>query len=152
MQRLLLFLSIGLSAVVTGCATAAKPLVEILPGFYTMTAGGFNESLTIELKQDFTYTMDHELFACVVGPNGEMPITYSREEGSWKFEGGVVTLEAKARTKDFPDARVFAPAAFRRLQPKQNGKDLYLVHPEFPTQYVLQKGRQNDSLFTRKKE
>ena len=144
MKRWLLVLTFTIFA---GCASAPKPLADTLPGFYTMTAGGFNESLTVELKKDFTYAMDHELFACVIGPNGEMPITYAKEEGSWKFEGGLVILEPKARTKDFPDAQVFAPAAFRRLLPKKDGDTLYLVHPEFPTRCVLTKGRQTDSLF-----
>ena len=144
MKRWLLLLTV---AILAGCASAPKPMAETLPGFYKMTAGGFNESLTVELKKDFTYTMDHELFACVIPPNGEMPINYSKEEGSWKFESGLVILEPKARTKDFPDAQVFAPAAFRRLLPKKDGDILYLVHPEYPTRCVLTKGRLKDSLF-----
>jgi hypothetical protein len=144
MKSRLLLLLVAISA---SCTSAPTPTAETLPGFYTMIAGGFNESLTVELKKNFTYTMDHELFACVIGPSGEMPITYSKEEGSWKLEGGLIILEPKTRTKDFPEVQVFAPAAFRRLLPKKDGAAFYLVHPEFPTRCVLKKGPQKDSLF-----
>jgi hypothetical protein len=107
-----------------------------------MIAGGFNESLLVELKKDGSYSMDHELFACDLSG-----ITISREEGVWKIIDGLVLLDPKARTKDFPDEPVFAPAAFRRLLPKQDGENYYLVHPEYPTRCVLQKGRLNDFLF-----
>jgi hypothetical protein len=141
------WLSLLIVAIFAGCASAPKPMAETLPGFYAMTVGGFNESLSVELKKDFTYVMDHALFACVSGPNGETPITYSKEEGSWKFDGGLVILEPKARTDGFPDAPVFAPAAFRRLVPKKDGDTFYLVHPEFPTRCVLTKRLQKDALF-----
>jgi hypothetical protein len=121
---------------------APKPQEATLPGVYTMIAGGFNESLLVELKTDGSYSMDHELAACDLST-----ITHSREEGGWKIVGGLVLLEPKARTKDFPDAPVFAPAAFRRLLPKRAGEKFLLVHPEYPTQWVLQKGRLCEFLF-----
>jgi hypothetical protein len=141
------WLSLPLAAIAVAfasCSTAPKPLAGSLsiPGVYTMIAGGFNESLVVEMKQDATYSMDHELFACDLSG-----ITYNREEGVWRVVDGLVLLEPKARTKGFPDAPVFAPAAFRRLLPKQDGEKFYLVHPDCPTRCVLQKGRLSDFVF-----
>ena len=91
----------------TGCASVSKEGKTDFAGHYAMIKGGFNESLSVELARDDLYVLEHELFACVIGPNGELPITYSKEEGTWKFDGGVIALEPKARTEGFPDAPVW---------------------------------------------
>jgi hypothetical protein len=121
-------------ATLVGCATAVKPQAETVVGSYNMVAGGFNESLRLELKKDFSYSMDHELISCT-----GLASTYSREEGLWNLADGLVLLEPKARTERFPDASVFAPAAFRKLLPKADKTGSYLVRPESPTKFVLQK-------------
>jgi|GEM_PF-2407851 len=110
-------ISLLLVTVLTGCATSPKEAKTDIAGYYAMTKGGFNESMSSELAADGSYVLDHELFACVIGPNGEMPITYSREEGTWRFEGGMILLGPIAQTKDFPVASVFVPALAHRPLP-----------------------------------
>ena len=146
MKHWLSFLTVAISAILASCATEPKPLSATLPGFYTMTAGGFNEKLTVDLKKDFTYSMDHQLISCT-----DLSTTFSREEGIWRSADGLVLLEPKARTEGFPDASVFAPAAFRRLVPKADENGFYLVHPDFPTRCVLTKGVRPEPEYTQKK-
>ncbi|MBI5380628.1 MAG: hypothetical protein HZA31_01890 [Opitutae bacterium] len=127
-----------------GCASAKKEAKTEFAGYYAMVKGGFNESMSVELARDGSYVLDHELFACVIGPNGEMPITYSREEGTWKFEGGVIILEPTARTKDFPDATVFVPSLAHRLLPKRDGFSRLLVNVDHPEGFVMKKTKKAD--------
>ena len=142
-RMIILLVAVGL---ICGCASIPKD-GNALVGYYAMIRGGFNESLSIGLAQDGSYVLDHELLACVIGPNGEMPITYSKEEGTWKFEGGMVMLEPKARTKDFPDTPVFAPALARRLVPRRDGFSRVLVNADYPEQFVLRKAQKPSHLF-----
>jgi len=134
--------------VLAGCVTASKEPKTEFAGYYAMTKGGFNESMSVELAPDGSYVLDHELFACVIGPNGEMPITCSREEGTWRFEGGMILLEPKARTKDFPDAPVFVPALAHRLLPKRDGFSRLLVNAEHPDGFVMKKTKKADPVGT----
>lgn len=127
------------ATLLAGCATASKDAKADFAGYYAMVKGGFNESMSVELAPDGSYVLDHELFACVIGPNGEMPITCSREEGIWRFEGGMILLEPKARTKDFPDAHVFVPALAHRLLPKRDGFSRLLVNAEHLDSFVMKK-------------
>lgn len=133
-----------IASLLAGCASAPKEAKTEFAGYYAMVKGGFNESLSVELSPDGSYVLDHELFACVIGPNGEMPITHSREEGTWKFEGGMILLEPKARTKDFPDAPVFVPALAHRLLPKRDGFSRLLVNAEHPDGFVMKKTKKAD--------
>jgi hypothetical protein len=133
--------SLMLVTLLAGCATASKEAKTEFVGYYAMVKGGFNESMSVELASDGSYVLDHELFACIIGPNGEMPITYSREEGMWRFEGGVIVLEPKARTEDFPDASVFVPAYAHRLLPKRDGFSRLLVNADYPDHIVMKKTR-----------
>jgi hypothetical protein len=123
---------------VCGCATPAKD-GSALAGRYTMTKGGFNEVLSIDLESDGSYALDHELIGCVIGPNGDIAITHNREEGIWRFENGVVVLQPSARTKDFPDEPVFVPALGRRLIPKTSMFDRLLVSADYPEHFILKK-------------
>lgn len=127
-----------------GCASAPKEAKSEFAGYYAMIKGGFNESMSIELARDGSYVLDHELFAGVIGPNGEMPITNSREEGVWRFEGGMILLEPKARTEGFPDGSVFVPALAHRLLPKRDGFSRVLVNAEYPEHFVMKKTRKAD--------
>jgi len=134
--------------VLAGCASAPKEAKTEFAGYYAMVKGGFNESLSVELAPDGSYVLDHELFACVIGPNGGMPITYSREEGVWRFEGGMILLEPKARTKDFPDSSVFVPALAYRLLPKRDGFSRLLVNVDHPDGFVMKKTKKADPVGT----
>lgn len=139
----MLLIAAGLACSCTSPPTDGSALV----GYYAMIKGGFNESLSVELAQDGSYVLDHELSARVTGPNGQMPITHSQEKGTWKVEDGVVVLEPKARTKDFPDAPVFVPALARRLVPKRDGFSRVLVNAEYPEHLVLKKTPKPSPLF-----
>jgi hypothetical protein len=141
------FIVFAVAGMVAGCVAPPNEEARDLAGVYTMTKGGFNESLNLALAPDGSYVLDHELFACVIGPNGELPIFRNREEGSWKFEGGMVLLEPKARTKDFPEEAVFAPALARRLIPRREGSSRLLVNAEFPEHLVLRKTKQPTHFF-----
>jgi hypothetical protein len=132
--------------VLAGCASAPKEAKTEFAGYYAMVKGGFNESMSVELAPDGSYILDHELFACVIGPNGEMPITYSREEGVWRVEGGMILLEPKARTEGFPDAFVFVPALAHRLLPKRDGFSRVLVNANHPEHFVMKKTKKPDSV------
>lgn len=145
-MRPLLISVVVTAGVLAGCATASKEAANDFAGHYAMINGGFNEALNVELARDGSYVLDHELFACVIGPNGQMPITYSREEGTWKLEGGVVVLEPKAQTKDFPNAPVFVPALARGLIPKRDGFSRLLVNADFPEHLVLKKTKKPNRL------
>jgi hypothetical protein len=131
-----------------GCASAPRNAKSEFAGYYAMVKGGFNESMSVELAPDGSYVLDHELFACVIGPNGEMPITYSREEGVWRFEGGMILLEPKARTEGFPDASVFVPALAHRLLPNRDGFSRVLVNAEYPEHFVMKKTKKADPVDT----
>ena len=104
-----------------------------------MTSGGFNETMDINLAADRTYSLDHKLISCVIGPLGEMPITFSREEGAWKMADGIIVLEPRARTEGFPDAPVFVPSLARRLAPKRKNGRTLLVSADYPQHLVLVK-------------
>lgn len=108
-------------------------------GYYTMVKGGFNESMSIDLSLDGSYILDHELIACDIGPNGEMPITHNREEGTWKFKDGIILLQPKTRTEDFPDAHVFVTSLAHRLLPKRVGFTRLLVNADHPDRFLMKK-------------
>ena len=134
--------------VLAGCTSAPKEAKTEFAGYYAMVKGGFNESMSVELAPDGSYVLDHQLFGCVIGPNGELTITYSREEGTWRFEGGIILLEPKARTKDFPDAPVFVPALAHRLLPKRDGFKRLLVSVDHPDGFVMKKTKKADPIGT----
>jgi hypothetical protein len=131
------FLPIALALVLSGCAMAPKPVTaESVTGVYNMVEGGFNESLKVWINGDSTYTMEHKLIGCT-----DLSVTRRSEVGFWKWENGLVILEPRTRDSNFPTGRVYTPATFHRLQPKPEGKDLYLVNPDFPKQSVLKRDR-----------
>lgn len=130
-----------------GCAKSSPSSTRSLSGLYTMVQGGFNEALNIQLAADGSYILDHELFACVIGPNGEMPLTCAREAGTWTIESGLVVLRPRARSPDFPDANVFAPAFARRLRPQGQGLNASLVNADYPSHFVFKKTDQAQHLF-----
>ena len=146
MKRLLPILIVVIAAVLASCATAPKPPAASLIGYYTMTAGGFNEELDVVLRKDFTYTMEYQLISCT-----DLSTGFSEEEGLWEIADGLVLLKPKTQTEGFPSAVVFAPAAFRRLRPKVDEEGVYPVHPEFPDRYVLTKNIPPDPAFRRTK-
>ena|ERR1022692_254338 len=90
--------------------------------------------MDVRLNDDSTYSIAHKLIGCT-----DLSVTNSLEVGFWKWENGLVILEPKTRSPNFPTGQVYAPAAFHRLLPKRDGKVLYLVNPDFPKHYVLQK-------------
>lgn len=131
--------SLILGALLVGSAMPPKEAKGTFEGYYEMVKGGFNESMSIELSPDGSYILDHELIACVIGPNGEMSSAYSREEGTWKFEGRVILLEPKAQTKDFPNASVFVPSLTQRLLPRMDEANRLLVNADYPEKFVMMK-------------
>lgn len=132
--------AIGLVAgLLTGCVTFRDDDGRRHAGYYVMTKGGFNESLRVELMPDGRYVLDHELFMCVIGPDGELPVHYARGEGRWRFETGLILLQPEARTEGFPDAMVFVPALAHRLWPQRQGFTRLLVNAGIPGVLVLTK-------------
>lgn len=127
-----------LTIAVCGCATPAKD-GSALVGHYTMTKGGFNEVLGIDLEPDGSYALEHQLIGCVIGPNGEIAITHNREEGRWWFENGTVVLWPSARTRDFLADPVFVPALARRLVPKTSLFERLLVSADYPEHFILKR-------------
>ncbi len=127
------------SALLAGFVSPPEKVKSDVVGYYTMTQGGFNEWMSVELADDGSYILNHKVFMCVIGPNGEMPINYSKEEGTWRFDGEVILLEPKAQTKDFPDSSVFVPSLTRRLLPKMDGFIRVLVNADFPDRMVMKK-------------
>lgn len=130
------FIVLFLATTLSGCV-AVSPGGRDLAGHYVMIKGGFNEVLSVDLESDGSYALVHELIGCVIGPSGELVITRNREEGRWQFENGEVLLQPSARTKDFLDQPVFAPALARRLAPRASLFDRLLVSSDFPEHFIL---------------
>ena len=125
------------AAILGGCATSTEFKREELATRYVMTKGGFNEWLAIVLKADGSYVLDHAMFACVIGLNGEMPMFYGREEGTWSIDGGLLHFVPRARTPDFMEAAVFIPTHVQRLEPKRDGRTRLLISSDHSEYLVI---------------
>ena len=129
-SRLALLLTVV--AAISGCATTREVQPKDVPGRFVMTKGGFSEWLALELNTDGSYGLDRALFACVIGDDGVLPMYYGREEGTWKIDQGMVTLEPRARTKDFMDAPVFVAVHVQRLVFRREGGKRVLARAADP--------------------
>lgn len=124
-------------AAFAACSTTTETTRQDAAGRFVMTTGGFNEWLVLELNPDGSYGLDHAMFACVIGPNGEMPMHYGREEGAWRIDRGIVALTPSARSKDFMDEPVFIVVHTQRLAFRQAAGRRTLVHATTPDSLVL---------------
>ncbi|MEY2880331.1 MAG: hypothetical protein RLZZ15_2711 [Verrucomicrobiota bacterium] len=139
-------------AALAACSTPHETTRQDVVGRFVMTKGGFNEWLTLELNADGSYGLDHAMFACVIGPNGEMPIHHGREEGIWRIEQGIVALEPRARSKDFMDAPVFVAVHVQRLAFRRAAGHRTLVHATAPEFLTLSESTEYSFPFYRRHE
>ena len=120
---LALALSIALFAAFPASAAAS----DRVAGYYDMVTGGFNEAMSIELRTDGTYVLHHQLFMCVIQPDGTMPMHYGEERGTWSLTGDLVSLEAKSRSQDFTTDSVFVPCWTQKMRVQYHWFRRYLV-------------------------
>ena len=123
--------------ILAGCAEATSIRESEIARFYAMAKGGFSERLTLDLKKDGRYELNHRLIADSIGPDGVIRITHGIEEGQWRLERGQVTLTPSAQTPDFLNAPVFVPAVARKLIPKRDGSLFQLVSADFSEGFMM---------------
>jgi len=112
---------IALSLLVLASSGCVAKVTRSLSGHYVLIAGGYNERLVLDLKEDWTYTLWHSVdFHDIAG----------QDRGSWSFAAGIVAL--KPTVHGAADGDEFLPYHCARLRVQERGTDVLLISESVP--------------------
>lgn len=104
-----------------GSACVSKTKSQGIAGRWLLVAGGQNEHVILDLKEDHTYALRHWVdFHDINGA----------DRGSWSLNDGIVSLVPTVRGAE--QGEVFVPFHCAKLQIANYGEDLALVSVSVP--------------------
>jgi hypothetical protein len=104
-----------------GVACVSKNPSHAIAGRWLLVAGGANERIVLDLKEDQTYVLRHWV---------EFHDIRGEDKGSWMLSGGIISLSPEVRGA--AQGEMFLPHHCAKLQIATHEKDLALVSVTVP--------------------